>query len=200
MHETVYWINKCNELLKISIIIHSFLSIYRQGLGKATNHHDRRSKTSQMIMPLAFEMYVLDTDESVSDSDMMYLTHVNEDVVMDQIPLAEITQVKEMEAADSGISKANNENQLMIETHPEGYNSGRTYYLQADSKASCQDKIKKLKQYRAAAYERAHAQSVFRQAQIRVLKVYESVIFQRLMAFLIILVSALNCIRYYSQI
>jgi hypothetical protein len=126
---------------------------------------------------------------------MMFLTQINEDVVMDQIPLAEINQVKEMEAADNGIAKTSDENQLMIETHPKGYNSGRTYYLQADSRASCQDKIKKLRQYSAAAFERAHAQSVFRQAQLRVLKVYQSVIFQRFMAFLIISVSLLYCFR-----
>jgi hypothetical protein len=123
---------------------------------------------------------------------MMYFTQVNDDIIMDQIPLAEIHQVKEMEAADGHLAKVKDENELMIETHPEGYNSGRTYYLQAESKLSCQDKINKLNQYRAAAYERAHAQSAFRQAQLRVLKVYRSAIFQRLMALLIIAASSLR--------
>jgi cytochrome c biogenesis protein ResB len=122
-------------------------------------------------------------------SDMMFFTQINDDIVIDQIPLAEINRVKEMEAVDKEIDKAANENQLMIETHPEGYNSGRTYYLQAESRASCQDKIKMLLRISAAAYERAHAQSVFRQAQLRVLKVYRSIFFQRFMAFLIISVS-----------
>ena len=111
---------------------------------------------------------------------------------MDQIPLAEISRVNEMEAADEHIAMAKDENKLMIETHPEGYNSGRTYYLQAESKVSCQDKIQRLKQYSAAAFERAHAQSVFRQAQLRVLKFYRSIPFQRFIAFLIISASYLN--------
>ena len=126
---------------------------------------------------------------------MMFLAQINEDVVMDQIPLAEITQVKEMEAVEKGKDNmAKNENELMIETNPEGYNSGRTYYLKAESKVSCQEKIRKLKHYRAAAYERAHAQSAFRQAQLRVLKVYRSTPFQRFVAFLIISVSFFVCI------
>jgi hypothetical protein len=124
---------------------------------------------------------------------MMYFTQINDDIVIDQIPLAEITRVKEMEAADKVIDDSKDDNELMIETNSEGYNSGRTYYLQADSKLSCQDKIKKLSQYRKAAYERAHAQSLFRQAQRRVLKFYRSTWFQRVMAFLIISVNSRNC-------
>jgi hypothetical protein len=126
---------------------------------------------------------------------MMYFTQIKEDIVIDQIPLAEIIQVKEMEAGKE-INEAQDDKQLMIETHPEGYNSGRTYYLQADSKSACQDKIKLLEHHKAAAYEREHAQSVFRQAQLRVLKVYRSTVFQRFIAFLIIVVRAL----YFFQI
>ncbi len=125
----------------------------------------------------------------LSVPDMMYFSQMNDDIVMDQIPLAEIHRVKEMEAGDQETELAKDANELMIETHPEGYNSGRTYYLQAQSTASCQDIIKKLVQYSAAAFERAHAQSAFRQAQLRVFKVYRSSVFQRFVAILIILVS-----------
>jgi hypothetical protein len=126
---------------------------------------------------------------------MMYFTQTNDDIVIDQIPLAEINRVKEMEAmeaVDRVSDEAKDENELMIETLTEGYNSGRTYYLQADSKASCQDTIKQLMEHSTAAYERAHAQSKFRQAQLRVLKVYRSKFFQRFVALSIILVSYMN--------
>ncbi len=93
-----------------------------------------------------------------------------------------------MEAAEKENDEMNDENRLMIETHPDGYNSGRTYYLQAKSDASCQDIIKWLTQYSTDAHERAHAQSVLRQAKLRVLKAYRSKAFQRLVAILIILV------------
>ena len=115
----------------------------------------------------------------------MYFAQLNDDKVIDQIPLAEISQVKEM-IADSVNDESKDENQLMIETHPEGYNSGRTYYLQAESKASCQDIIKKLSKYKKAAYHREHAQSSFRQAQLRALKIYRSTFFQRFIGLLII--------------
>jgi hypothetical protein len=120
-------------------------------------------------------------------TDVMYFAH--DDRVVDQIPLAEISQVKEM-IADTSNDESKDDNQLLIETHPEGYNSGRTYYLQAESKASCQDIIKRLLKYRKAAYNRAHAQSSFRQAQLRALKIYRSTIFQRLIGLLIISVRA----------
>jgi hypothetical protein len=120
---------------------------------------------------------------------MIYFTQINDDIVIDQIPFAEIHRVKEMEAGDEEAELAKDENEFMIETHPEGYNSGRTYYLQAESKASCQDIIKRLEQYSAAAFERAHAQSIFRQAQLRVLKVHRAKVFQRSIGILIILVS-----------
>ena len=122
----------------------------------------------------------------LSAVDLMYFAQLNDDKVIDQIPLAEINGVKEMNAVEKESDEAEDEKQLMIETHPEGYNSGRTYYLQAESKASCQDIIKTILRYCAAAYERAHVQSVFHQAQLRVLKVYRSTVFQRFVAFLIV--------------
>ena len=120
---------------------------------------------------------------------MMYFVQLDDDIIIDQIPLAEINRVQGMEATNKEGDEAKDENQLLIETHPEGYNSGRTYYFQAESKSSCQDIIKKLLQHSAAAYERAHVQSVFHQAQLRVLRVYRSAVFQRFVAVLIISVS-----------
>jgi hypothetical protein len=119
----------------------------------------------------------------------MFIAQLNEDSVIDQIPLAEVQLVREMDNMDGEDKEANVSNNLMIETHPEGYNSGRTYYFQANSKASCQEIVRKLSQYCTAAHERAHTRTVFAQAQRQVDKVYRSPLFQGFFAFLIIAVS-----------
>jgi hypothetical protein len=119
---------------------------------------------------------------------MIFFTQVNDEMAIDQIPLAEIQSIREMEDIDEEAMESSLKNGFMVETHPEGYNSGRTYYLQAESKASCQDITRKLSQYSAAAQEKAHARSVFAQAQRKVDKVYRSTIFQTLIALLIVAV------------
>jgi hypothetical protein len=119
----------------------------------------------------------------------MFFAHLNEDSVIDKIPLAEVQLVREMDNGDGEDKEAKHSNDLMIETHPEGYNSGRTYYLQASSRDDCQDIVRILSKSCSAAHEKAHARTIFAQAQRRVGKVYKSTLFQGLFAALIIAVS-----------
>jgi hypothetical protein len=109
--------------------------------------------------------------------------------VIDQIPLAEIMNIREMIGNDEENSDSKQANQLLVETHPDGYNSGRTYYLQAESEALCKDLIQKLASYSAVAHEKAQAQSTFALTQRRVDRVYRSSPFQIFFAVLIIAVS-----------
>ncbi len=118
----------------------------------------------------------------------MFFAQTGDDVVIDQIPLAEITTVREMQGADDDRPESEQANEVMIETHPEGYNSGRAYYLQAGSELLCKNLIKSLSTYSAAAHERAQAQSAFAQTQRRVDRVYRSSPFQSFLAFLIVAV------------
>lgn len=120
---------------------------------------------------------------------MIFFVHVNDELVLDQIPLAEVQSIREIANIDEEAMEASNKNGFIVETHPEGFNSGRTYHLQADSKALCQDIVRKLSQYSAAALEKAHARSVFAKAQRQIDKVYRSNIFQSLTALLIVAVS-----------
>jgi hypothetical protein len=129
---------------------------------------------------------------------MMYFAQVNDDVILDQIPLSEIKAVKEMVVEDDSSKVETKELELMIETSSDGYNSGRTYYLQAETKVSRQDILKKISHYSTKAYEKAHAQSVLRRAQLRVRKVYQSSLFQRFAAFLIVSVCSLTCVFLFS--
>ena len=111
--------------------------------------------------------------------------------MVDQVPLAEISSIREMHS-DEKHQESNQRNQLMIETQPLGYNSGRTYYLQAESESLCVNLIRTLSAYAAVALERAQAQSTFALAQRRVNRVYRSSPFQILFAVLIIAVSAIQ--------
>jgi hypothetical protein len=67
---------------------------------------------------------------------------VNEADVIDMIPLTEIKTVREMDVDEE--SKSKDPNEFIIETSPEGYNSGRTYYLQSESSASCRAILSKF--------------------------------------------------------
>ncbi len=120
----------------------------------------------------------------------MIFAQMDDDVVLDKIPLAEIKQVQEMLNTDDEHheSKLNQTTELMVETLPEGYNSGRTYYLSADSAASCRDTVQVLARYSKAAYKRANSQTVLSQIQQHLHSVAYSAIFQNTMALLIITV------------
>ena len=111
---------------------------------------------------------------------------MNDDEVIDQIPLSEIKVVREMIVEEDTSKVETKDMELMIETSPDGYNSGRTYYLQAETKVSRQEFINKISQYSASAYEKTHAQSAWSRTQRRVLKVYQSSAFQKFVAFLIV--------------
>jgi hypothetical protein len=102
--------------------------------------------------------------------------------------MEEVKLVREMADVDEESKKSKDANELMIETHPEGYNSGRTYYLQAESKAFCRQVVQQLDQYCKAAHERANATTAFSQAQQNIGKMYRSTIFQNIVAVLIIAV------------
>jgi hypothetical protein len=111
-------------------------------------------------------------------------------MVIDKIPMNEVERVREMKGLHQENKNSSDAAELMIETHPDGYNSGRTYYLQANSKATCQKFIQKLNQYCTKARERANARTALAQAQQRVGKMYRSRPFQNFVAILIIAVSA----------
>ncbi len=118
---------------------------------------------------------------------MVLFAHLKEDKVIDKIPLTEITLVREMiDAGDEGGS--NDGNEFMIVTNADGYNSGRTYYLQAESNAVRRDVEQHISHNSKMAIERANAKTAFAQVQQQVRKVYASAIFQNAVAFLILTV------------
>jgi hypothetical protein len=79
-------------------------------------------------------------------------------------------------------------NAFQIATMPDGYNSGRSYYLQADSSQLKQKIITLLQQLAKSARKRADETTWFRKIQMRVRTVYLHWIFQSAAAFLIVAV------------
>ncbi len=121
-------------------------------------------------------------------SEVVLFAQLSEDTVIDKIPLNEIKLVREMIDAEGEGKKSKDGNEFMIETNADGYNSGRTYYLQADSSKACRDVAKKISQNSIMSIERANAKTAFAQAQQHVRKIYSSAIFQNVVAFLILTV------------
>ncbi len=132
---------------------------------------------------------------------MIYFASINDDMVVDKIPLTEVKVVQEMRTVhDEDSAKSKHLNELMVETNPEGYNSGRTYYLQADSRESCQEIVRALTQHVGRANERAHAKTVFTHTQRFAGKLYQTPIFQNFFAFLIVAVSWHDAMSFISPI
>ena len=82
-------------------------------------------------------------------------------------------------------------NTFQIKTIPDGYNSGRTYYLRAQSESTCRKITAALNKLCTAARERANVKSQFEKVQLRVRSIYCSNLFQIFTALLIIMVCCL---------
>ena len=78
---------------------------------------------------------------------------------------------------------------FQIQTTINGFNSGRTYYLQAESAEICQEIVRNLSKYVVASRKRADKASRYRRGQKVLLAFYESAPFQLMSSLLIILVS-----------
>ena len=77
---------------------------------------------------------------------------------------------------------------FQIRTIQDGFNSGRTYYFQTDSKENCEIISDDLRKYAVCAKKRAEKLSKFQKSQNIALAVYESTHFQAFSAFLIVMV------------
>jgi hypothetical protein len=133
-------------------------------------------------------------------------SNVNDDAVLDLIPLHEVTcirensQINEMMADDSsdinGVNTMNddnssvsNKNLFEIETNPTGYNSGRVYQIKAKSVKDCRTMVDDLTKLSANARDDAEAKSKFKKSQERFGKIYNSNTVQQFLATLIFAVN-----------
>lgn len=113
------------------------------------------------------------------------------ETLLDAIPLLDVESIRDMEAvSDSELikDKSMTQNAIMINTVPGGYNSGRTYYLQAESHDSCEMLARLLRSLAKEARQRAEFNTRFTKSQYRLRKIFRSSILQYFSALLIILV------------
>jgi hypothetical protein len=144
----------------------------------------------------------------VVGNDMMYFTLIENGYVVDCIPLAEIVQVKKM--GEEGNNEAHStrphnltisgtfnhelsseifHRALRIDTNPEGYNSGRTYYVQISSDHEFSRLAISLAAHIKVATKRLETRTVLERSRKKVRKVFHSSIFQCTASFFILAVS-----------
>jgi hypothetical protein len=147
----------------------------------------------------------------------VYFTLVGEDDVRDYIPLHEIEHIDpKHDEEDGGLSgkTCQTPNSLVeqdfktksmkrvktvsayrfffgfqINTSKEGYNSGRTYHIQAHSKENCENAVSMLSQYSQKAKSAVQKRTEFEKSQHFVRKIHNSVWYQTVATTLILAVN-----------
>jgi hypothetical protein len=79
-------------------------------------------------------------------------------------------------------------NTLQIMTIPDGYNSGRTYYIRAKTENLCRKMTTDLNNLSNVAKERAVVKSRFQTVRVKVHQIHSSTAFQLITASLIVVV------------
>jgi hypothetical protein len=136
----------------------------------------------------------------------MYFSLMENDNIVDCIPLFEVLLIKQL-GVDGGLestlqrSKGSITNSqlscdlldraLRIDTSPDGYNSGRTYYLQLESDEECTRLATKMTAYVKDAIRRFEAKTGLERSQARARALFNSTMFQCSAAFFIITVRLL---------
>ncbi len=142
--------------------------------------------------------------------DFIYFALFDHDDIVDCIPLFEVLQIKQLRV-DGGLDSTLQHSRgsisnphitnsqlscdlldraLRIDTNPEGYNSGRTYYLQLGSDEECARLAISLTTYAKDALKRFEAKTGLERSQANVRILFNSTIFQCTASFFILAVSS----------
>jgi hypothetical protein len=135
--------------------------------------------------------------------DILAFAQLDDDIMIDNIPLAEIEDIRIMETDDEELEYINNRpcddattksenlehHSLVLKTAPGGHNRGRNYYLRAHSVETCQKLVNSIKQAALSAKIREEAHSRFAKTQFALRQIYFSSPFQYTSASLIAAVS-----------
>ena len=138
----------------------------------------------------------------VCTSEVIAFARVNESILLDAIPLSEVTTIDLMKAIEQNDSQQGQQSQLksdygividfthafQIRTKSDGQNAGRKYVLRADSDNEVATIVSHLNHLAKKAAKKAAAKTTWEKIQQRVRLVYNSAWFQGISAFLIIAV------------
>ncbi len=131
--------------------------------------------------------------------EVIAFARVNENILLDAIPLAEVEAIDSMQNLDQTYVQEHHPtnsfetaidftNAFQIRTRKGGYNAGRKYLLRAESEAEVDSIITDLKRVTKLAAKKAAARSYFSKIQKRVRVAYNSTVFQSISAVLIVVV------------
>ncbi len=138
----------------------------------------------------------------VITNDYIIFTEVDQQEIIDFIPIADIFSVDDLDGITSGSGVQENQNQaniasletvastlsaFQIRTVHMGYNCGRKYCLQAESDPQCEELITLLDKLAVAARRRKESKTAFQRSREAVLAIYVSTPFQMCSALLIFL-------------
>ena len=119
----------------------------------------------------------------VIGKDLLYFAFINKDSIVDCIPLAEIVQIKKMgtepvpegsnqrkhtsfsNEADFNLSAHDFIRSIKLDTDPDGYNSGRSYYVQFKTDEEFERLFFKLTTFTKDAIKRFEARSCLERSQ-----------------------------------
>ena len=135
---------------------------------------------------------------------MIVFAKPNEEILLDVIPLTEVTGIDLMQDVDQkgklSLQRSFSEitvenvidftNAFQIRTKQDGYNSGRKYIIQADSEKMMCSLVIGIPNFSKVAVLRADARPIWRRMQERVRAMYSSTLFQGVATFLIMAVRA----------
>jgi hypothetical protein len=132
-------------------------------------------------------------------ADVIAFARVNEEVLLDAIPLSEITTIESMQNThqfDASCNHSKNSYETAIDfthafqirTRKDGQNAGRKYVLRASSDEEALVIIREIKHLSEQAAEKAVARSYWGNLRRRINFMYKSTLFQGLSACMIIMV------------
>jgi hypothetical protein len=137
----------------------------------------------------------------VYTEEVIAFARVDENILLDAIPLAEVESIDSMQNLDQTYVQEHQPTNsfeaaidftfaFQIRTHKGGYNAGRKYLLRAGSEEEINSIIADLNHITLLAVQKAAARSYFSKIQKRVSAAYNSTIYQSISAVLIIAVSS----------
>ena len=100
----------------------------------------------------------------------------------------DIELVQDMSTVNDGVDGVKFKNAIIIKTHSDGHNGGRTYYLQADNSEDCFDLVYLLKNLASEAEIRVKAKTKFTRIRFKARNIFLSWQFQLSSALLILAV------------
>ena len=128
-------------------------------------------------------------------SELLVLALVDDDLELDRVVLSETTLIDEFNGFSHGDESALFSHQsarmVQIATAPEGFNSGRTYYLRTESEETFSNILKTWPVLALKARRRADARTVLEKVQRELRRFHDSKLFQTVVALVIAAVNLL---------